>query len=133
MLFKNVLAQSINIYITNNILMNFSNLFGNKSHILIIDSKYSFLDDILLEALTEKHKQCYSDITYIKGMNNDFVHIPNVFVIDKLFFKELFINEFYPKNIEINKLIKIAESMHKKLHFIETVYVYKISMVSNSK
>lgn len=139
--FKNVLGKNIKyivrknnyLYTNNNVLMDFKNLLDNVSHILILDPKYPLLDDTLLKELIEKHKQFCSDLTYIKGKDGCSVYIPNVFVIDKPFFEELFINEFYPKNIEINNLIKIAESMQKKLHFIDTVYVYKISMISNKK
>lgn len=140
-IFKNVLDKNIKyivrknnyLYTNNNVFMDFDKLLLNTNYILIIDPKYPLLDDALLKELIEKHKQCYSDLTYIKGLEGCSVIIPNVFVVDRLYFEELFINEFDPKNIEINKLIKIAESEQKKLHFIETVYVYKISMISNKK
>ena len=139
--FKKVLEKNIKyivrknnyLYTNNNVLSDFKNYLVNVNHILIFDPKYPLFDDTLLKELIEKHKHCYSDLTYIKGLDRGSIVIPNVFVIDKLFFEELFVNEFYPKNIEINYLIKIAVSLQKKLHFIETVYVYKIAMISNKK
>ena len=113
--------------------MDFKNHLLDVDHILIVDPKYPLLDDTLLKELIEKHKHCYSDLTYIKGINRGSIVIPNIFVIDRLFFEEIFNNEFHQKSIEINYLMKIAESKQKNLHFIETVYVYKISMISNRK
>lgn len=139
--FKKILERNIKyivrknnyLYTNNNVLIDFKKVLLGVNHVLIFDPKYPLFDDALLKELIEKHKHCYSDLTYIKGLDRCSILIPNVFVIDRLFFEELFINEFYPKNIEINYLIKIAESMQKRIHFIETVYVYKISMVSNQK
>ena len=52
---------------------------------------------------------------------------------DKDLFLDIFSNEFYPKNINIYKVIDICLSKQKFLQFIDPVYVYKVSMVSNQK
>ncbi len=140
-IFKNILGKNVKyivrknnyLYTSNNISKDFDGLLNNIKDILIIDPKYPLLDDKVIKELLLKHKQCCSDLTYIKGICNDSVNIPNIFVIDKDLFLDIFNNEFYPKNIDINKVIDICLSKQKFLQFIDPVYVYKISMVSNQK
>lgn len=140
-IFKSILGKNVKyivrknnyLYTSNNIARDFNGLLEDIDDILIIDPKYPLLDDVLINELLEEHKHCCSDLTYIKGLCADTAIIPNIFVIDKNLFFEIFINEYYPKMIDINKIIEEAESRQKFLHFIEPVYVYKISMVSNQK
>ena len=103
------------------------------SLIYTINFSIKILDEKVIKELLLKHKHCCSDLTYIKGIYNDIVNIPNIFVIDKDLFLDVFNNEFYPKNIDINKVIDSCVSKQKFLQFIDPVYVYKISTVPNQK
>ena len=140
-IFKNILGKNVKyivrknnyLYTSNNISKDFDGLLNNIKDILIVDPKYPFLDEKVIKELLLKHKHCCSDLTYIKGIYNDIVNIPNIFVIDKDLFLDIFNNEFYPKNIDINKVIDSCLSKQKFLQFIDPVYVYKISTVSNQK
>lgn len=140
-IFKSILGKNVKyivrknnyLYTSNNISKDFDGLLNEVKDILVIDPKYPLLDDKVIKELLLKHKHCCSDLTYIKGIYNDTLNIPNIFVIDKDLFLDIFSNEFYPKNINIYKVIDICLSKQKFLQFIDPVYVYKVSMVSNQK
>ena len=88
-----------------------------------------FKDDFSIESKT------YIDKQRMIKTPEEIVNIEKATEIAQKSFLELdiFNNEFYPKNIDINKVIDICLSKQKFLQFIDPVYVYKISMVSNQK
>mgnify|MGYP003293138952 CR=1 FL=1 len=108
-IFKNILGKNTKyivrknnyLYTSNSLLMDFDDSLKKARHIMIIDPKYPLLDDTLLTELLDKHLESISDLTYIKGIFNNAITIPNIFVIDKDFFIEIIRNEFHTKNIEI--------------------------------
>mgnify|MGYP003446741853 CR=1 FL=1 len=140
-IFKNILGRKLKyivrknsyLYTTNTIYNDFKEYLNHVNNILIIDPKYPFLDNILVKELIEKHKQCDSDLTYIKGINQYSTLIPNIYIINVAYFKEIFQNEYNTKTIEINNLISKATYDKKRLNFIETYDVHKVLVISNGK
>ncbi len=140
-IFKNILDKRVKyivrknnyLYTTNSLYNDFKEYLNCVTDILIVDPKYPFLDDILLKELIDKHKKTNSDVTYIKGTDRYNTLVPNVFMIKKEFFVEVFEKEFSSKQLEINYLIKLSLFNHININYIETCYIYKILTVSNGK
>lgn len=140
-IFKNILGKRIkyivrknnSIYLTNTIYTQFEEYLKNVSDILVIDPKYPFLDNLILEKLINRHQKNGNDLTYIKGLNQYSSIVPNIYIINKTFFREVFQNEYYSKTIGLSYLIEQATANQKKFDFIEIYDIHKILMVSNGK
>lgn len=140
-IFKNILGKRIkyivrknnSIYLTNTIYTQFEEYLKNVSDILVIDPKYPFLDNLILEKLINRHQKNGNDLTYIKGLNQYSSIVPNIYIINKTFFREVFQNEYYSKTFGLSYLIEQAIANQKKFDFIEIYDIHKILMVSNGK
>ena len=136
---KNILGKKVKYIVRKNRYLysqtaleeEFFEFVNDTNHMVLIDPKYPFLDTKILLDLLQRHLNEANDITYLKGILDNNVLIPNISVVRTEVFNQILMQlDLAHQSFDVNNVIT---SNIYKTGYIEIRTLHHIMPLANGK